>query len=74
MGHPKDDEVYYAGTVVRWKRTGEFALIKHATYRFPGGGGFMHYMAEFQDRAGSWVLYHDDVELECYPMSNLPST
>ena len=76
MAHPKDNEVYYEGTVVQLKDTHEFALIKQACFQY-AGGGFMHYMAEIEGRnntRGLWVLYHDEIELECYPMSNLPPT
>ena len=66
MAHPKDHEVYLVDTVVRWKRTGQFALIKSHTF-LRDGKGFLNYLAEIEGRNGIFAIYHDDLEFECAP-------
>jgi hypothetical protein len=66
MAHPKDDEVYPVDCVVRWKRTGQFALIKGHTF-LRDGKGFLNYLGEIEGRKGMFALYHDDIEIECLP-------
>lgn len=66
MAHPKDDEIWPIGTVVRIKKTGQFALIKD--YGFvKDGKGFLNYYGEIEGREGQYALYHDDIELEALP-------
>ena len=66
MAHPKEEEVYPVGTVVRLKRTGEFALIVEQS-RFIDGS-FQNYLGEIEGREpGTWCLIHSEVELECLP-------
>jgi hypothetical protein len=67
MAHPKDNEVYPVDTVVRWKKTGQFALIKSHTF-LRDGKGFLNYLAEIEGRTGTFALYHDDLEFECSPI------
>lgn len=67
MPHPKDHEVYPVDTVVRWKRTGQFALIKSHTFQ-QGNVGFLNYLGEIEGKVGTYALYHDDLELECPPV------
>ncbi len=64
--HPKDNELYPVGTVVRLKKTGQFALIKNVTFLF-NEKNFLHYLGEIEGREGNYALYHDDLELECLP-------
>jgi hypothetical protein len=67
MPHPKDYEVYPIGTVVRWKKTGEFAVIKNYTF-LKEGRGFLNYLGIIESRGDKlYALYHDDLELECLP-------
>lgn len=62
--HPKDDEIYPIGTVVRIEATGQFALIRDYTFQYQGKG-FLNYLAEIEGRDGLYAVYHEDVELEC---------
>ena len=64
--HPKDEEVYPIGTVVRIKKTGQFALIKDVVF-LKDGKNFLHYRGEIEGRDGLFALYHGDVELEALP-------
>lgn len=66
--HPKDDEVYPVETVVRIKKTGEFAIIKSRTFQ-KDGRGFLNYLAQIDGRGEGdlYALYHDDIELEHLP-------
>lgn len=63
--HPKDDEVYPIDTVVRLKKTGEFAIIVGHGF-LKDGVGFLHYEGIIEGRGdGHYALYHNDIELEC---------
>jgi hypothetical protein len=66
MPHPKDNEVYPVGTVVRIKKTGVFALITGHNFQL-NGRGFLNYYADIEGRTGLFALYHDDIELENLP-------
>lgn len=68
--HPQDDQLYPVNTIVRLKKTGEFARITDQTFQFKGRG-FLHYLGEIEGRqAGAkWCLFHDEVELEALPES-----
>lgn len=66
MPHPKDSEIYPVNTVVRRKKTGEFAKIKAHTFQ-KDGKGFLNYLAEIEEHDGLYALYHDDIELEHLP-------
>lgn len=66
MAHPKDEEVYPEGSVVRIKKTGVFAIIKDHIY-LSEGRNFLNYLAEIEGRTGLFALYHEDVELEHLP-------
>jgi hypothetical protein len=59
-------------TIVRWKKTGEFARIVSHTYQF-NGQNFLNYLAEFEDRKGPYCLMHDDVIFECPPKAESQS-
>ena len=67
--HPKDDEVYPIGTIVRLKKTGQFARINNVTSLF-NGKKFLHYTGE-KDREGQYAIYHRDIELECLPIKHI---
>lgn len=67
MAHPKDNEVYPQDTVVRIKKTGQFAMIRVRTF-LKDGNGFLNYLGEIEGRKGLYALYHDDIELEALPI------
>lgn len=72
MGHPKDNDIYPIETVVRIKRTGEFAIIRGHGF-LKDGKGFLHYLGDIEGREttrGFFALYHDDIELEALPESS----
>lgn len=70
MAHPKDEEVYPVGTVVRLQKTGEFALIQKRVF-LKNGKNFLHYLGQIEGRdsglPGYYVIYHDEVDLEALP-------
>lgn len=66
MPHPKDDEIYPLETVVRLKKTGEFAIIKAQDF-LKDGKGFLNYRGEIEGKEGWFAIYHDDVDLESLP-------
>lgn len=69
VAHPKPEEVFPVGTVVRLKKTGEFALITDRTMLM--GWHFLHYLGRIEGRGdGNWCLIHDEVELEAFPAEN----
>lgn len=64
MPHPKDSEIYPLNSVVRIKKTGEFAVIKDHTF-LKDGKNFLNYLTEIEGRPKKlYPLYHDDIELE----------
>lgn len=67
MAHPKDDEVYPTGTVVRLKKTGEFAIIRDHTFQHMARG-FLNYLGGVEGRDGLYAIYHDDIEVEHLPI------
>lgn len=70
MAHPKDEEVWPLDTIVRLKKTHEFArIIDHAWLRPEIPKYFLHYRIEIEDRGGPWCLIHDEADLECLPMT-----
>lgn len=68
MPHPKDNEAYPVGSVVRIKKTGQFAVIRDRTF-LKDGKGFLNYLANLEDKGDGklYALYHDDIELEHLP-------
>jgi hypothetical protein len=74
MAHPRDNEIYPVGTVVRLKKTGEFARITHQDF-LKDGKGFLNYRGVIEGRGeGHYALYHDDFELEALPPTHLNQT
>jgi hypothetical protein len=68
MPHPKDNELFPIDTVVRIRKTGEFAIIKDQVFLSDFNRNFLHYRGIIDGRGESmWVLYHDDIELENLP-------
>lgn len=61
-----DSEIYPIDTVVRWKRTGEFGLIKSYTFQHEQRG-FMNYLVEVEGKQGLYCWFHDDIDLEHLP-------
>lgn len=66
----RDEEIYLPGTVVRLKKTGEFAIVRQVFFLRPElRYGFLHYLAEIEGRRpGQYAIYHQDVELEVAPL------
>jgi hypothetical protein len=62
----KDSDVYPVGTVVRIKRTNEFAIIKTHTFQH-FGRGFLNYLVEKEGKHGLYCAFHDDIEVEHLP-------
>ncbi|SKC84998.1 hypothetical protein [Ohtaekwangia koreensis] len=63
----KDEDTYMIGTVVRLKRTGEFAIIRNRCF-LREDKYFLNYLGEIEGRPGGlYALYHEDIELECLP-------
>lgn len=55
------------GSIVRIKRTNEFARINRKVY-LNGQTNFLHYEGEIEGRIGNYCLPPDDeLELECLP-------
>jgi hypothetical protein len=61
-----DENAYPLETVVRLKKTGEFAIIKDRVF-LKDGKNFLHYRGEIEGRRGLFALYHDEIELENLP-------
>lgn len=51
----KDSDVYPVGTVVRIKRTGQFALIKDRCF-LKDGRNFLNYLAEIEEKGGDYAI------------------
>ena len=68
MAHPADNEIYPIGTVVRLKRTGEFAIIRKQNF-LKDEKGFLHYLGEIEGREGLYCLIHDQLDLESLPLA-----
>lgn len=64
-----DEDTYPIDTVVRLKKTGEFARItKRAWLRPEIQKFFLHYEAIIESRGDkAFTIYHDDIELEALP-------
>jgi len=58
------------GTVVRLKKTGEFALIASRNELMGNPESFLNYYLQIEDRPGLWAGYDADLELEALPMEN----
>jgi hypothetical protein len=53
-------EIYPLDTVVRFKKTGELAIIRSRTF-LKDGRNFLHYLGVIEGRGdGMWALFHDD--------------
>jgi hypothetical protein len=66
--HPKDNEVYPIDTVVRWKKTGQFAIIRRQNF-IMDNRGFLHYLGVIEGRGDAlYCLIHDDLELKALPV------
>jgi len=63
----KISDVYPIDTVVRLKKTGQFAIIKSLNLLNKSQYGFLNYLGEIEGRRGQYALYHDDIELEALP-------
>ena len=66
----EDSETYPTGTVVRIRKTGEFARItRHNWLRPELKKFFLNYFADVEGRnpTGPYALFHDEVDLEALP-------
>jgi hypothetical protein len=62
-------KIYPLETVVRIKKTGQFAIIKQVSF-LKDEKNFLNYLGIIEGRGdGLYALYHDDIELECLPPS-----
>jgi hypothetical protein len=66
MVHPRDEDAYPVGTIVRLKKNGQLAKIVDRGFLM-GGKNFLHYLGEIEGRPGRYALYHDDLELVSLP-------
>jgi hypothetical protein len=58
---------YPVDTVVRIKRTGQFALITDVFF-LKDKRDFLHYLGKIEGRGeGEYALYKKDIEIECLP-------
>jgi hypothetical protein len=58
---------YPPDTIVRLKKTGEFAIIKSLTF-LKDGKNFLNYLGEIEGRpSGNYALYHNEIEFEWPP-------
>ena len=71
--HPKDEDTFPINTVVRFKKTGVFAVIRGKTF-LKDGKGFLNYLGEIEGKepGAQYAIYHEDVELEALPPENKP--
>lgn len=62
-------DVYPIETIVRLKKTGEFAIIKQRT--FLNADNFLNYLAIIEGRGENdlYAIYHENVDLEALPVS-----
>lgn len=60
-------DVYPIDTIVRLKKTGEFAIIKQRT--FLNADNFLNYLAIIEGRGEHdlYAIYHENVDLEVLP-------
>ena len=66
----KDEDVYPVGTIVRLRKTGEFARITQYCWLRPElQKYFLNYLAEIEGMVplGLYAIYHDEVDLEVLP-------
>jgi len=56
---------YPVDTIVRLKRTSEFAIIRNQT--FLQGHYFLNYLVEIEGKKGLYCAFHYDIELEHLP-------
>lgn len=58
---------YPLETVVRIKKTGQFAIIKHVVF-LKDGKSFLHYEGPIDGKPeGNYAFYHEEIELEVLP-------
>ena len=63
----RDEDTYPIDTVVRLKKTGQFAIIKDKTFLFQEKN-FLHYLGQIEGKGeGLYCLLHDEIELEVLP-------
>ena len=66
-----ENEIYPIESVVRLKRTNEFAIIKKYTFQ-NGGKGFLNYLVQVEDRQGLYCWFHYDIDLGHLPADEPP--
>lgn len=63
----RDEDTYPIDTVVRIRKTGQFAMIKDRCF-LKDGKNFLNYLGIIEGRGeGLYAIYHEDVELEALP-------
>lgn len=69
MDYLKDEDVWPLDTIVRLKKTHEFArIVSHTWLRPEIPRYFLHYSVEIEDRGGPWCLLPGEADLECLPL------
>jgi hypothetical protein len=63
-----DFDAFPVGTVIRIKRTNEFAIIRQQNF-LKDRKGFLHYLVEIEDKQGLYCALHDDIDLEHLPLT-----
>jgi hypothetical protein len=65
----RDEDTYPIDTIVRIRKTGQFAIIVDKAF-LKDGKGFMNYLAQIEGKEGSYALYHEDIDLEALPLND----
>jgi hypothetical protein len=65
MAHPHEEEVWPVDTVIRDKKTGEFAIIRQVIRHLDGS--FQYYLVEKEGKKGRYCAIHDRWEFEAPP-------
>ena len=63
----RDEDTYPIGTVVRLRKTGEYAMLLKKSF-MKDGKGFMNYLAKVEGKGEElYALYHEDIDPEILP-------
>lgn len=65
----KGEDTYSVGTIVRIRKTGEFAIIRKRLF-LKESKKFFHYIGQIEGTDRLRSLYHEDLELESLPSQN----
>jgi hypothetical protein len=62
-----DNEVYPVDTVIRIRKTNEFAKVRQHMF-LKDGKYFLNYLVEIERKKGLYCAFHYNVDLECLPI------